>query len=130
MKIKICPADKVFSQYIRLRDKRCMRCGSRVQFNAKGLPVSHEASHYFGRGRESTRFDQNNVDTACYGCHQQWGSTDREAYRNFKIKQLGQEGFDRLTLKADTYCKKDRVLALFIAKKLLEDYKDKNGLMV
>ena len=38
--IKIDKADKVFSQYIRLRDKRCMRCGSAVQFNEKGLPIS------------------------------------------------------------------------------------------
>ena len=127
MKIKICPADKVFSQYIRLRDKRCMRCGSRVEFNAKGLPVSHEASHYFGRGKESTRFNQKNVDCLCFACHRIWGSDDKEAYRNFKIKQLGEEGFNLLLLNSNMYCKRDRKLALIIAKERLKKLEGKSN---
>ena len=30
------------------------------------------------------------------GCHQMWGSTDREAYREFKIKQLGRRRFNKM----------------------------------
>ena len=118
--IKIDPADKVFSQYIRLRDGKCLRCGSVVQVNDLGLPVTHQASHFFGRGQESTRFDPNNVDCLCYGCHQYWGSQNREDYRTFKIKQLGQDGYDTLLVKSKTYKKKDRKMELIIAKKLLE----------
>lgn len=120
-RIKLDKADSVFSKYIRLRDKKCLRCGSGVTFNDKGLPVTHQASHFFGRGKESTRFDEENVDTLCTGCHQEWGSADREAYRVFKIKQLGQRGFDLLTLRANTPGKKDRKMAhLYWSKRLYE----------
>lgn len=112
MKIRLDKADQTFSKYIRKRDGRCCRCGS-----INGL----QASHYFGRGKESTRFDPENVDSLCFGCHQYWGSTNREEYRNFKIKQLGQRGFDLLCLRAETYCKKDRHLSYLYAKKLLEE---------
>jgi len=120
MEIKIDKADTVFSQAIRLRDMRCMRCHSRVRLNDKGLPVSHQASHFYGRGKEATRFDPENVDTLCTGCHRVWGSDDREAYRDFKINQLGQEGFDRLKLRANTYHKKDRKMSLIVAKEFLK----------
>lgn len=116
--MKLDKADVVFSQYIRLRDKKCVRCGSRVEFNDKGLPVSHQASHYFGRSKEGTRFDPQNVDTLCWGCHRIWGSDDKEAYRNFKIKQLGENGFKMLEVRAFTYCKKDRKMSYLIAKAL------------
>ena len=101
-KMKLDPADKAFSMFIRLRDRQCMRCYSPVSFNAKGLPVTHQASHFFGRARESTRFDESNVDTLCGACHRIWGSDDREGYRVFKIKQLGQQGYDLLQLRANT----------------------------
>ncbi|MBK7380442.1 MAG: recombination protein NinG [Ignavibacteriales bacterium] len=121
MNIKIDPADKIFSQYIRLRDKVCVRCNSQVRLNAQGLPVSHQASHYFGRGQESTRFDSQNVDCLCTSCHVLWGSRDREDYRFFKIKQLGQVGFDALLVRSKTIMKKDRKLALIKAKALLSE---------
>ncbi len=118
--IKIDPADKVFSQYIRLRDKKCMRCGSAVKLNDKGLPVSHQASHYFGRGREGTRFEPDNVDCLCGACHLYWGSTNHEAYREYKIAQLGEFRHSTLMLQANAYCKKDRVFSLIVAKQLLK----------
>jgi hypothetical protein len=54
------------------------------------------------------------------GCHQIWGSEDREAYRTFKIKQLGQEKFDALTVRANTYCKRDRKMRLIESKIFLK----------
>ena len=120
MKIKIDKADTAFSLYIRLRDRKCVRCGSPVKINEAGKPVSHQASHYFGRGRENTRFDPENVDCLCTGCHQIWGSDDRESYREFKLKQLGQEGYNWLILRSNTYKKKDRKMALIIARELLK----------
>ena len=120
--IKIDKADKVFSQVVRLRDRKCMRCGSAVKFNDKGLPISHQASHFFGRGQESTRYDLRNVDALCMACHIIWGSKDREDYREFKIKQLGKKGFDLLLIKSKTTKKKDRKLELIKAKELLKKY--------
>lgn len=118
MKIKLDKADQEFSRYIRLRDQRCMRCGRIGE--GKDNIVGLQASHYFGRSRESTRFDPENVDTLCFGCHQYWGSTDREGYRNFKVWQLGEKGFDLLTLRANTYQKKDRKMSLIVARELLK----------
>ena len=123
MKIKPDKADQMFSKAIRLRDKKCVRCHSPVRFNDQGVPVSHQASHFYGRSRESTRFSLDNVDTLCHGCHKIWGSDDKEAYRDFKVKQLGKKGFQALTVEAMTIKKKDRKMAYIIAKKLFEEEK-------
>jgi len=113
MGIKIDKADRIFSLYVReLADNKCVRCGG-----ISGL----QASHFFGRANESTRFDPENVDCLCYGCHQYWGSTDREDYRAYKIKQLGENGFKLLVVRFNTYCKKDRKLAYIVWKKAYED---------
>lgn len=121
MRIKLDPADVAFSHYVRLRDKSCQRCHSPVEVNDKGLPVSHTNSHYFGRAREGTRFDPDNCDTLCMACHRIWASDDREAYREFKIKQLGEDGFTALRVRANTYKKRDRAMSLLIAKQLVKE---------
>jgi len=121
MRIKIDRADQVFSQYIRLRDGKCKRCRSLVEKNDNGLPVTHQASHYFGRGKEGTRFDPENVDCLCWGCHQYWGSDNREDYRDFKIKQIGEKKFELMRMRADSYYKRDRKMELIKAKILLKE---------
>lgn len=118
--IKIDKADQLFSRYIRLRDKFCMRCGSKG--NGKEGINGLQASHYYGRRRESTRFDPANVDALCAGCHQEWGSTDREAYRVFKVRQLGLKGFKNLQIRAESYMKKDRKAMVIAIKELLKQY--------
>lgn len=118
MRIRIDPADTAFSLAIRTRDKwTCQRCGSIKE-------GSQQNSHYFGRGAENTRFDPENCDCLCHGCHQIWGSQDKEGYRNFKIKQIGQDRFDALMLRASMYKKKERGMELIKAReylKLMED---------
>jgi len=53
-KIKIRKADSLFSNYIRRRaDWKCEACGKDYLTNKQGL----HCSHYWGRGRENTRFD-------------------------------------------------------------------------
>jgi len=119
MRLRIDKADQVFSKYVReLADNRCVRCGS-----ATGL----QASHYFGRAKEGTRFDPENVDCLCYGCHQYWGSTDREDYRAYKIKQLGENGFKLLTARAYGYHKKDRAMEFIVWSKALEKLKEEKA---
>lgn len=121
MQIKIDKADTIFSKYIRLRDKKCCRCWSEVHLNENGDPISHTNSHYFGRRKENTRFDIENCDTLCLGCHQIWGSDDHEAYRDFKIKQLGEQGFKNLTIRSNLLIRKDRGVAYIYAKKLYDE---------
>ena len=124
MRTKIDSADEMFSRYIRLRDKRCVRCGRRGEDDANGDSIiGLQCSHFFGRARESTRFDPENCDALCCGCHQYWGSTNTEAYREFKIRQLGDEGFKKLTIRANMIGKRDRKAAYLFAKKLYEDLK-------
>ena len=124
MRIALDKADRVFSQYIRLRDGKCQRCNSLVVINLEtGMPISHTASHYFGRGKEPTRFDVDNVICLCMGCHRLWASDEREEYRAFMIKRLGQDGFDSLLMRSQLYQKKDRKMAYIIAKELLKTVK-------
>lgn len=126
MNLKLDKADTTFSKYIRLRDKRCVRCGRMGHMNADGEPINGlQCSHFFGRSKESTRFDPENCDTLCFGCHQQWGSTNTEAYREFKIKQLGEERFKKLRIRAELLQKKDRKLSYLFVKKLLESLNKK-----
>lgn len=123
MALRIDAADEAFSRWIRLRDGRCVRCGSTVRKNPKGLPVSHTNSHYFGRGAENTRFEPTNCDTLCYPCHTLWGSRDKDEYEAFKVLQLGQAGFDSLLLASNTYKKKDRLMEkIYWRNRLKEDY--------
>lgn len=122
--IKIDPADKIFSLYIRARDKRCQRCGRPGMTDASGLPVlGLQNSHYFGRRAESTRFHPSNCDALCARCHQIWGSENHEEYRRFKLKQLGSRGLLELELLHNTFQKKDRKLALVVSKALLDSLK-------
>lgn len=115
MRVKLDKADTMFSKYIRKRDGKCVRCGG---------TSSLQNSHYYGRGKESTRFDPENCDTLCFGCHQYWGSTDREEYREFKIKQLGEKKYEALKVRARTLCKKDRNASYLFAKELYDSLED------
>lgn len=118
--IKIFPEDRLFSIYTRTRDKECVRCHSRVAFNSEGRPISHQASHYWGRRNWGVRHDPENVDTLCSGCHQIWGGDDRRQYETFKRKQLGERDYNLLEMRKNQYVKKDRKLALIIVKELLK----------
>jgi len=124
MRIQIDAADKVFSKYIRLRDGCCVRCYSPVRYNDNGDPISHQASHFWGRRKESVRFDPQNVDTLCTGCHQSWGGDKRKEYEEFKIGQMGQREFDKLKLIAHTPGKKDRKMQKIIWGKMYKELKD------
>lgn len=116
--IKRDKADIVFSRYIRLKEKQCTNCGRKGQGN-EGI-TGLQASHYHGRRKESVRFDEQNVDVFCIGCHRRLGTDDRPAYTEFKINKLGQREFDLLMLRANTPAKKDRQLVYMIYSKLLK----------
>lgn len=109
MKIKRDQADVVFSQYIRMRDRQCKRCGSPVRFNDKGLPISHQASHFQGRGKENTRFNEDNVDCLDTGCHMYFTANPAEHYQ-WQVLIKGQKKVDDLILASNMYVKKDRQL--------------------
>lgn len=103
-KIKIDPADKAFSLYIRTRDKwTCQRCGTQYTPPTSAL----HCSHFMGRGKEGTRFEPSNADSLCYGCHRYF--TAQPALHNqWQVERKGQATVDRLILQSNTYKKKNR----------------------
>lgn len=94
--------DDLFSKFIRHRDGwRCVRCGKQYNPFDSSSRQFLDNSHYFGRGCPTVRFDPENCDSLCkLNCHRIWQNDDREAYRAFKIKQLGELGFNALDLRA------------------------------
>lgn len=104
MKLKIDKADKVFSLYIRTRDNwTCQRCGRRHEPPTSAL----HCSHFMGRGKENTRFNELNADALCYGCHQYFTSHPLE-HVEWQVQRKGQKVVDELRVWSNMYKKKDR----------------------
>ena len=117
MKIRIDKADRVFSRFIREKaDWKCERCFKQYQPGDQGL----HCSHFWGRGKESTRFDQENASALCFFCHLFLGSNPEE-HRTWKLKQLGEERYKLLMVRASTYQKKDRKMAAIVCQAMLDD---------
>ena|SRR3990167_286321 len=115
MKIKIRPADKLFSEYIRRRDKwTCQNCLRKP--DKQGL----HCSHYWSRGRESVRFEPDNCLSLCFYCHLKLGHGDgRDGYRELMIRRLGEKRFKSLEIQANTYRKKDdKLIILFLKQEI------------
>jgi len=62
-------ADKVFSEYVRLRDAdnqgniECISCGRKVHWSES------DAGHFIDRRHKATRFDERNVNAQCRSCN-------------------------------------------------------------
>ena len=123
-KIRIRTSDKLFSQWIRIRDGRCLRCGSSVKFNNSGLPISHNASHFQGRGKENTRFNPDNVCTLCYGCHSYFTAHPAE-HTLWQVERLGQKKVDEIVFWSNQYKKRDDKLEAMLWKQELTKLQDK-----
>src|SRR5258708_7833207 len=100
-RIKIRRAETLFSLYLRKkRNYRCEYCGAFFP-QGRGLTVSH----YWTRGKESVRFDEENCDILCIKDHQFFEEHKTE-YREWKIKRMGEPAFNLLMVRAHTYQKK------------------------
>ena len=103
--IKLSALDVQFSKFIRLRDGlTCQRCKKQYVAGDRGL----HCSHFIGRANHQTRFDPENCDALCWGCHQYFETHKASAYRDWKIEQLGQERFDALIERSRRIDKFDR----------------------
>lgn len=117
--VRIDLADRYFSLFVRYRANwRCERCFTQYEVGSQGL----HCSHFWGRARESTRFDPINCSAHCHGCHS-FLTANPEEHRAWKLKQIGQREYDLLMVRANTSQKKDRKLAAIVAKKLYEEEK-------
>jgi len=85
-------ADKKFSEFIRGRDKKCFRCGSKKN--------QLQNSHYWARQYNSTRFEPLNCIALCAWCHTLapdcWQDDRNHEYERFMMKRLGIKGFEAL----------------------------------
>lgn len=115
-KVKIDQADKYFSLWIRSRDNwSCQRCGTKYEPPTSAL----HCSHFKGRGKENTRFDPDNADALCYGCHRYFTAQPDEHYR-WQVERKGQELVDELLLRSNQYKKKDRKSEALLWKRKLD----------
>lgn len=97
-------ADRFFSQFIRTRDNwTCRLCKKTFIENKR---VLHN-SHFWGRGRMSTRFDPDNCIAACYSCHYFKLEKEKQGtYRTIMLEWLGEEKYKQLEDKANKQTKR------------------------
>ena len=90
--IKRTPADAAFSDCIRERANWCCEvCGADYTGRTQGL----HCSHYHGRGNWSVRFDPDNAEAACYGCHQKLEGSPHDFYLRW-MEKLGEGAYQLL----------------------------------
>lgn len=96
--IKLDKNDSLFSVMIRERDNnKCIFCSK----SAPDWRMTN--SHFWGRKDKIHRFDPKNCDTLCIECHMRHESNKQGYYRDFKIKQLGKDLYQKM--EADHYQK-------------------------
>ena len=123
MKIKLRKADKLFTRIQRFRfDYTCQKCGRKYSEHQPLYNLG--VSHYYGRSRENTRFDDDNVTLLCnLPCHRKWEGEERGDYTEYMIERLGQKGFEELTKRANTYKKRNDAETERILKEKIKELK-------
>jgi len=76
-----------------------------------------------GRGKEATRFDEDNADALCYGCHRYFTAQPAEHYM-WQVETKGQKTVDSIVLRSNQYQKKDRSMAYLYWKQRLKELKE------
>lgn len=111
-KITIRKSDTLFRQYLLLlRGERCEFCGQAGRV---------EVSHFYGRRGEATRQDPDNCQLLCSYHHRLFHERPND-YSDWMRKRMGEKEFKKLTVRANSYQKKDEKLAVIYWKqKLLE----------
>ena len=97
-KIRIRKADTIFRQYLlKTRGERCEYCGKQGRI---------EVSHYHGRRKEATRFCEKNCALLCNFHHRNFHENPA-SYVEWMKKRLGEKEYNKLTISANSYCKRD-----------------------
>lgn len=103
--ISLKKADRLFSQQIRERDKKCLHP------KHTGDHKMLQCSHYYGRANKSTRFDPDNCITLCWLCHYKDKIKGFEYQKQIKEKH-GHDG--QYTLFMQSWLGEERWQALVI----------------
>ena len=118
-KSTIAKLDKVFSEYVRLRDSdsngygKCITCGKVIHWK------DGDAGHAINRAHMSTRFDEMNVHLQCRHCNR-FREGEIVEYSMALVKKYGQARLDILLAKKHFQSK----MGDFEANQLIEHYKN------
>ena len=89
----IAEMDKIVSEYVRLRDGRCVVCGSTEKLGC---------GHLLSRRLLATRWDicaDGNCHTQCWPCNFKH-TMDPHQYRSWYVRQFGLEAFEEMYARA------------------------------
>lgn len=97
-KMKRTKGDGLFSLWIRFRDDwTCQVCKWKADETNPADRYYLDACHFFGRGNQSTRFDPDNVISACKRCHTNLLTGHGHAgHQEIMRRILGPDRFDLL----------------------------------
>lgn len=89
--------DKVFSQFIRLRDTpggvgRCISCQKIITYS------DSDCGHYINRKHMTTRYDEKNCNAQCRSCNR-FDEGNMQGYRRGLINKIGEKETDLLEVK-------------------------------
>jgi 5-methylcytosine-specific restriction endonuclease McrA len=98
--------------YRKAPDGQCAVCGT-----TKGL----QAMHLFPKGRyPHIRFEIDNGAPGCPGCHRRL-TNDHEGHRDFCIRFMGKDRYERLRLRSISRAKMDIDLVLMYLRQLTDE---------
>ncbi|MDR2652689.1 MAG: recombination protein NinG [Prevotellaceae bacterium] len=112
--------DKIFSEYIRLRDSdsngyiRCISCGKIVHWK------NADAGHYVNRRHLALRYDEKNVNAQCRACNR-FDEGNMIGYHAGLIKKYGEYVIQYLEIKKHNTAKYGK----FEYQTLIKIYKQK-----
>ena len=131
-KIKLRPSVRLYTKKTRIRfDYTCQKCLRKYDRDDTRKLANLGVSHYWGRSKENTRFDDDNTTLLCnMPCHTAWEAEKKTGeksgeYTEYMIERLGQKGFEALELKSNTYKKRDDKTTIEELKKALaKEYRE------
>ena len=98
--------DAIFSKMVKDRDDwTCQRCATTYDRTEKSSNRSLQCSHFFPRQLMGTRFELDNLDALCAGCHMRVESDKMGWYMDYMIEKLGPKKYEALKIKAYGECK-------------------------
>lgn len=111
--------DKVFSQFIRLRDTpngigSCISCNKLITYSTS------DCGHYVNRKHMSVRFDEDNCNAQCRSCNR-FDEGNIQGYRKGLLAKIGEKKTEMLEIKKHNVSN----YGLFELEFLIKEYKQK-----
>ncbi len=133
--MKIDPLDKLFSQERRMTAiskvggcERCLHPKFDIQKEDGSIFPAWkqlQCSHFWGRSNKKVRWDEDNAAGLCGGCHRYFTSHPHLHEEWFK-ERLG-DGFDLLTVRANTTQKVDKFVIWLYLKERIRTLEESDG---